>query len=161
MRKLPWKKPQWGRPTWAGIKASLTTRAFRVGGYSVAAAAIVVLIAVVANLLVTALPATLTQVDTTAGSMYTLSQETEDILSGLEEDITLYWVVQSGQEDETLGTLLDRYAAGSDRVTLEKVDPDVSPELLQEYVSGTVYNNSLIVVSGDRDTYVSYDDLYE
>ena len=161
MRKLPWKKPQWGRPTWAGIKASLTTRAFRVGGYSVAAAAIVVLIAVVANLLVTALPATLTEVDTTAGSMYTLSQETEDILGGLEEDITLYWVVQSGQEDETLGTLLDRYAAGSDRVTLEKVDPDVSPELLQEYVSGTVYNNSLIVVSGDRDTYVSYDDLYE
>lgn len=161
MRKLPWKKPQWRRPTWAGIKASLTTRAFRVGGYSVAAAAIVVLIAVVANLLVTALPATLTQVDTTAGSMYTLSQETEDILGGLEEDITLYWVVQSGQEDETLGTLLDRYAAGSDRVTLEKVDPDVSPELLQEYVSGTVYNNSLIVVSGDRDTYVSYDDLYE
>ena len=37
----------------------------------------------------------------------------------------------------------------------------MSPELLQEYVSGTVYNNSLIVVSGDRDTYVSYDDLYE
>lgn len=87
--------------------------------------------------------------------MYTLSQETEDILDGLEQDVTIYWIVQSGQEDETLGTLLDRYAARSNYVTLETIDPDVSPNFLQEYVSGTVYNNSLIVESGDRNTYVS------
>jgi len=46
-------------------------------------------------------------------------------------------------------------------VTLETIDPDVSPNFLQEYVSGTVYNNSLIVESGDRNTYVSYEDIYE
>lgn len=137
------------------------TRAFRVGGYSVAAAAIVVFLAVVANILVNALPASVTQLDTTAGTLYTLSQETEDILDGLEQDVTIYWIVQSGQEDETLGTLLDRYAARSDYVTLETIDPDVSPNFLQEYVSGTVYNNSLIVESGDRNTYVSYEDIYE
>ena len=131
------------------------TRAFRVGGYSVAAAAIVVFLAVVANILVNALPASVTQLDTTAGTLYTLSQETEDILDGLEQDVTIYWIVQSGQEDETLGTLLDRYAARSNYVTLETIDPDVSPNFLQEYVSGTVYNNSLIVESGDRNTYVS------
>ena len=137
------------------------TRAFRVGGYSVAAAAIVVFLAVVANILVNALPASVTQLDTTAGTLYTLSQETEDILDGLEQDVTIYWIVQSGQEDETLGTLLDRYAARSNYVTLETIDPDVSPNFLQEYVSGTVYNNSLIVESGDRNTYVSYEDIYE
>ncbi len=131
------------------------------GGYSVAAAAIVVFLAVVANILVNALPASVTQLDTTAGTLYTLSQETEDILDGLEQDVTIYWIVQSGQEDETLGTLLDRYAARGDYVTLETIDPDVSPNFLQEYVSGTVYNNSLIVESGDRNTYVSYEDIYE
>lgn len=161
MKRPHWNKPAWKKPTWAGLKASLTTRAFRVGGYSVAAAAIVVFLAVVANILVNALPASVTQLDTTAGTLYTLSQETEDILDGLEQDVTIYWIVQSGQEDETLGTLLGRYAARSDYVTLETIDPDVSPNFLQEYVSGTVYNNSLIVESGDRNTYVSYEDIYE
>ena len=131
------------------------------GGLQRSSRAIVVFLAVVANILVNALPASVTQLDTTAGTLYTLSQETEDILDGLEQDVTIYWIVQSGQEDETLGTLLDRYAARSDYVTLETIDPDVSPNFLQEYVSGTVYNNSLIVESGDRNTYVSYEDIYE
>ena len=41
-----------------------------------------VFLAVVANILVNALPASVTQLDTTAGTLYTLSQETEDILDG-------------------------------------------------------------------------------
>ena len=150
--KLPtWrgKLPQWnGKKTSKDAwKASLRTRSFRVGGYSVAAAAIVVVIAVVANLLVNALPAGATQFDISAGSMFTMSQETEQLLDGLDQDITVYWLVQSGQEDETLGTLLDRYTSRSDRVTLEKRDPDVDPNFVQEYVTGTVSNNSLIVES--------------
>ena len=163
--KLPtWrgKLPQWnGKKTSKDAwKASLRTRSFRVGGYSVAAAAIVVVIAVVANLLVNALPAGATQFDISAGSMFTMSQETEQLLDGLDQDITVYWLVQSGQEDETLGTLLDRYTSRSDRVTLEKRDPDVDPNFVQEYVTGTVYNNSLIVESEARYTYVSYEDIY-
>lgn len=163
--KLPtWrgKLPQWNgkKPSKDAWKASLRTRSFRVGGYSVAAAAIVVVIAVVANLLVNALPAGATQFDISAGSMFTMSQETEQLLDGLEQDITVYWLVQSGQEDETLGTLLDRYTSRSDRVTLEKRDPDVDPNFVQEYVTGTVYNNSLIVESEARYTYVSYEDIY-
>lgn len=53
-RLARWKK---GLPEKGAWKASLTTRTFRVGGYSVAAAAIVVVIAVVVNLLIRALPA--------------------------------------------------------------------------------------------------------
>ena len=157
-RLARWKK---GLPEKGAWKASLTTRTFRVGGYSVAAAAIVVVIAVVVNLLIRALPASVTQLDTSTGSMYTLSQETEQILDGLEQDVTIYWIVQSGQEDETLETLLGRYTGRSDHVILEKRDPDVDPSFVEKYVTGTVYNNSLIVTSDTRDTYVSYEDLYE
>ena len=46
------------------------------------------------------------------------------------------------------------------RQTLEKRDPDVDPNFVQEYVTGTVYNNSLIVESEARYTYVSYEDIY-
>ena len=109
MKRPHWNKPAWKKPTWAGLKASLTTRAFRVVGYSVAAAAIVVFLAVVANILVNALPASVTQLDTTAGTLYTLSQETEDTLDGLEQAVPTYWIVQSAQGEETLAPLLARY----------------------------------------------------
>ncbi|HIY07151.1 MAG TPA: GldG family protein [Candidatus Evtepia faecigallinarum] len=164
MRKPNWKdalaRGRQQLPRKGDWRKAISTRSFRVGGYSMAAAAIVVVIAVVANLLVNALPASATQFDTSQGAMYTLSQETTDLLAGLEEDVTVYWIVQSGQEDETLSTLLDRYTGRSDHLILEKKDPDVAPGFLSEYVTGTVYNNSLIVTSDTRDTYVSYEDIY-
>lgn len=141
--------------------ARLKTRSFRVGGYSVAATAIVIAIAVFANVFVNALPAKWTQFDTTSSQLYSLSEQTETILGKLDTDISIYWIVQSGKEDETLGTLLDRYAAMSDHITVEKRDPDVYPTFIQQYVSGGIYNNSLIVESADRYTYVSYEDIYE
>lgn len=160
MKKPSWNKPKRPKLTKEAIRASLGTKAFRVGGYSVAAVALVVAVAVVVNVLVNALPASVTQWDMTSSDLYTLSQETKETLDGLEEDVTVYWVVQNGKEDDTLSTLLDRYAAASDKVTVTEKDPDVSPGFVEEYVTGNIYNNSLIVVSGTRSTYVSYEDIY-
>lgn len=156
--KFPWhgKRPRKGE-----LKAFLGTKSFRVGGYSVAATALVVVIGGMVNLFVNALPASVTQLDTSKGAMFTISQETKEVLAGLEEDVTVYWLVQNDQEDDTLGTLLDRYEALGDRITVEKRDPDVSPNFVEKYVTGTVYNNSLIVESDTRYTYVSYESIYE
>ena len=65
------------------LRASFQTRSFRIGGYSVAATAIVVAIAVAVNLLVGALPASMTQFDTTTNQLFTLSQQTKNMVSGL------------------------------------------------------------------------------
>lgn len=153
MRLPKIKKPQ----DW---KASLKTRSFRAGGYSVAAAALVLAIAIAANLFVGALPASLTQMDLTSGKLFSLSEETETLLEGLEEDITLYWVVQSGYEDPDLETLMGRYTSLAPSITLEKIDPDVYPAFAQQYTDGDVYNNSLAVVCGDRSRWVSNDEIY-
>lgn len=48
------------------IRAGLRTRNFRVGGYSVFASLMVAALAVMVNVLVNALPAGVTQLDTTA-----------------------------------------------------------------------------------------------
>lgn len=154
----PFKKKPSVKP--ASLLASLKTRSFRVGGYSVAVILIVVAIAVAVNALVSALPANWTQLDTTASQLFTISEETETILDNLEQDVTIYWVVQSGQEDDTLSTLLDRYAGMSSKVKVVKKDPDVYPTFVEQYVSGSIYNNSLIVESETRHTYVSYEDIY-
>ena len=165
--KLPWKKenaahkaPGGGKRRSFDLKAALTTRAVRVGGYSVAAAAIVIAIIVAANALVRALPAQWTQFDTTSSQLFSISDQTESVVGSLETPVTIHWIVQSGQEDATLETLLERYQALSENLTVEKVDPVVSPTFLEQYDVGSVYNNSLIVESEARYRYVDYYDIY-
>ena len=166
--KLPWKKenaahkaPGGGKRRSFDLKAALTTRAVRVGGYSVAAAAIVIAIIVAVNALVRALPAQWTQFDSTSSQLFSISDQTESIVGSLETPVTIHWIVQSGQEDATLETLLERYQALSENLTVEKVDPVVSPTFLEQYDVGSVYNNSLIVESEARYRYVDYYDIYE
>ena len=65
------------------------------------------------------------------------------------------------KEKRTLETLLERYQALSENLTVEKVDPVVSPTFLEQYDVGSVYNNSLIVESEARYRYVDYYDIYE
>lgn len=166
--KLPWKKENAAHKASGGgkrrsfdLKAALTTRAVRVGGYSVAAAAIVIAIIVAVNALVRALPAHWTQFDTTSSQLFSISDQTESVVGSLETPVTIHWIVQSGQEDATLETLLERYQALSENLTVEKVDPVVSPTFLEQYDVGSVYNNSLIVESEARYRYVDYYDIYE
>ena len=148
------KKPKWN------IAASFKTRAFRVGGYSVAMTGIVLAIAVIVNVIVGALPAAWTQFDTTSNQMVTLSEQTESIVGGLDQEITVYWVVQSGNEDSNVQTLLERCSALSSNLKIVKKDPDVYPTFLEGYEVESVYNNSLIVESGTRYRYVDYYEIY-
>lgn len=143
------------------LKATFRSRTFRVGGYSVAATGIVLAIAVAANAVVGALPSTVTQIDTTANELFTISEQTKEILSKIEEDITLYWIVQSGEEDSTLETLLDHYQSMSSHISIKKTDPDLYPNLTSEYGISSITNNSLIVEQGSRSRYVDYNDIYE
>ena len=57
---------------------------------------LLIAIAVVINVLVSALPLEVTQIDTTSAGLFSLSEETEIVVQALEDDITVYWVVQSG-----------------------------------------------------------------
>ena len=142
------------------LKAWLKSRSFRAGGYSTAAIVIVIAIAVAVNLFAGALPSAYTHLDTTAGGLFTLSAQTQQLVSALDTDVTVYWIVQSGAEDDTLKELLDRYDGLSPHLTIEKKDPVVYPNFASQYTSSTLYNNSLIVVSGDRSQYISYTDIY-
>lgn len=140
--------------------ASFKTRSLRVGGYSVVATAIVLAIIIAANLLIGALPATHTQLDITANQFYSISDQTTKLLKNLSQDVTIYWICQSGVEDATLETLLDRYTSATARLKLEKVDPDLNPTFVQKYSDISISNNSLIVIGSDRYRYVDNADIY-
>ena len=81
-------------------------------------------------------------------------------MNNLTDDVTIYWIVQSGEEDDVIENLLDKYDSLSDRITVEKRNPDVYPTFAEQYTDETAANNSLVVECGDKSRYIAYDDIY-
>ena len=81
---------------------SSKSRAFRIGGFSVLLSAAVIGIAIVINLLLSSLPAAYTRYDVSANGLFSISEETMDIVRNIGEDITLYLIAENGTEDSTI-----------------------------------------------------------
>lgn len=142
-------------------KQALTTRTAKVGGYSVLLALIVLAILVAVNVLFSVLPSKYTQFDISAAQLYSLTSDTKVVATNLDKDVTIYWIAQAGKESTVLDKLLDRYQDLSDHITVVKKDPDTYPTFAQQYTDETVVNNSLVVECGDKNRYISYDDIYK
>ena len=138
---------------------SFKTRSFRVGGYSIATTAIVVAIAIVANILVSSLPTSWTQFDTTSNKLYSITDQTKSLVNKLDKDVTIYWIVRDGYEDTYLENLLPQYEDLSSKLDVVQKDPDISPTFATQYTD-SVAENSLVVTCGDRYRYLDYRDLY-
>lgn len=132
----------------------------KLGVYSVAITAILLGVIVFANLLVNALPDDVKKLDTTSVGIYTLSETTEKYLGTLDEQVTLNFICQGGNEDELIRNFIDRYAGASSNVTVKVVDPIVSPDFLAEHNAKDAVNHSVVVTSERRSKLVSYDDLF-
>ena len=117
-------------------------------------------IVIALNFLAQALPRSLTRRDVTESKLYSLSQQSRELLQGLSQDVTVYWIVQSGQEDAGLQQLLASYQAESTHFVLTPRDPALYPTFLDDYGVTQVYNNSLLVTQGTRYRYISYYDIY-
>ena len=134
--------------------------AFLGGSYSLAITAVVLAILIAVNVLVSALPTTLTKYDISSSKLYSITSNTKVVVNALTEDVTIYWIVQSGQEDSVIENLLGKYESLSDHITVVKKNPDVYPTFAEQYTDETVQNNSLVVECGERSRYIGYDDIY-
>lgn len=134
--------------------------AMRGGSYSIIMTAIVLAILIMVNILVSSLPTPLTKYDISSSKLYSITSNTKVVVNSLDKDVTIYWIVQSGKEDYVIENLLGKYDSLSDHIKVEKKNPDVYPTFAKQYTNETVENNSLIVVSGDKSRYISYDDIY-
>ena len=142
-------------------KMPLNKKYLRNGSYSTLLIVIFVAIVVVINMIVGKLPSKYTQIDISDQQLYSIGDETKKVLNNLDKDVTIYQIAQSGSEDETISNLLQKYADESKHVKVELKDPVVSPKFVSEYTSDQVSSNSLIVVCGDRNKVVNYNDMYE
>ncbi|MDO5151867.1 MAG: GldG family protein [Eubacteriales bacterium] len=134
--------------------------AFKGGSYSLVITVVVLALLIVANIFVCAMPTTLTKYDISSTKLYSITSNTKVVVNALRQDVTIYWVVQSGEEDDVIENLLGKYESLSDHIEVVKKNPDVFPTFTEQYTDETVPNNSLIVESGERSRYISYNDIY-
>lgn len=134
--------------------------AFHGGSYSLLITAVVLAILIVINIFVSYLPAGMTRYDISATQLYSISNNTKAIVNSLDQEVTIHWIVQSGEEDDIIETLLSKYDSLSDNIKVEKINPDVYPTWAAQYTMESVANNSLVVTSGEKFRYVAFSDIY-
>ena len=143
------------------IIGNISGKHIKNGSYSMAMIVIFVAVIIVINLIVGELPSKYTQFDVSSSKLYTIGDETKEMLRNLDKDVTIYQIAQSGSEDENISKLLQRYEDESKHITVEVKDPVVNPKFVSGYTSDDLSANSLIVVCGDRNKVVDYNNIYE
>ena len=141
---------------WAFSKKMIGTGAFSAGMIVVMCA-----ICVVVNLVVTALPAKYTSIDCSATKLYSLTNDTKDRVSKLDEDITIYVLNSKKSKDAKIDETINRYKDLSSYIKVKYVDPATSPKFYQDYTDTTPTTNSLIIESKNRSKVIDYNDIYE
>ena len=130
------------------------------GSYSLVITAVVLAILVLVNVFVSVLPKSLTKLDISSSRLYSITSNTKTVVNNLKDDVTIYWVVQSGEEDDIIENLLGKYESLSDHIEVVKKNPDIYPTFTEKYSSEPVQNNSIIVECGDKNRFIGPQDIY-
>ena len=134
------------------------TAGTRSGAYSVGLTAVVIAIVIVFNLVIGQIPEAYRNIDVSSTKIYEISDTTRDFLDSLEEEVDMTVLAVQDETDDRITTFLSRYAALSDRINVEWIDPVLHPSALTEYDT----SENTIVVSCEntgKTTTVSFDDI--
>ena len=140
---------------------SVSVHNISMGAYSSITVVIGIALAVVVNLIAAKLPTKYTSFDVTSNKLYTITDQTKEMLAGLQEDINLYVISAESSVDTNLQQTLNCYESESEHVKVSYVDPLVNPKFASQYTTGNLTQNSIIVESDKRYKVISYNDLYE
>lgn len=142
------------------IKASFQSRKFKQGAYATTLSAIVIVIIFVINLFAAKADVNF---DMTPSGKYSLTEETINLLNGLNDDITIYYMVQSGQEIDEFSKIIDNFGKVNSHVSVVYKDPIQYPKFASQYVDDTIAEQSFIVVdeTSNRAKYLAYADVID
>ncbi|CDA88114.1 uncharacterized protein BN547_00186 [Clostridium sp. CAG:230] len=142
------------------IKRSFTNKQFRSGAYSSVLTVLVIAIVVVVNLVFGKLDLS---TDLSSGSYFTLSKTTKKILKQVDSDITIYYMVQDGSEQDYISNALKQYNKVSKHVKVKRIDPVVNPGFAKKQgIDDEISSNDVIVVNNKTKSakYISNEDMY-
>lgn len=111
------------------------------------------------NILIQMLPARFTIFDLTAPKISEVSEITQSYLSQMDEDVVLYRICVTGNEDKAVVQLMEHYDELSDHVSVVAVDPAVYPRFTSTYTDKELSDNSIIISSAKRSKALDFNDL--
>ena len=140
------------------IKASFSGRKFRSGAYVTLISAIVVIIVLVINLIISKIDL---QVDLSNHNLYTLTDDTTQMVRNLKDDITIYYMTETGSESPVIQKIAEKYDSLSKHITVVSKDPVLYPKFAAQYVEDTITSDSFIVVNNStgRAKYIDYSEM--
>ena len=139
---------------------SLKTKRVRYGGYAALVTALTIAGLILVNMAAAQLP---WDIDMTEHKVFSLSDATKQLVSGLDKPVNIYALYKTGSEDSDVMKILDKYKHLNDLVTVDLVDPDLQPGFVAEYTEEgqTVSEGSVIIESGTYSRVLKAVDLYE
>ena len=139
-------------------KSKLTTKYLKTGGYSVLVSCVAIAIVIVINLLFSMLPASQTKIDMSKNDFLEISDETAELVKGIKDEITVYYIAQHGSEDEYIVNFLDKYKELNGKITVKQIDPVVNNTFFNKYAE--VSEGGLVVESAKRSKIITALDIY-
>ena len=140
---------------------TISKKQIKNGSYTMVMSVIFIAVVIVINMIVSTIPSKYSEIDISSQKLYSIGDETKKMLKDLEKDVTIYQIAQSGSEDENISNLLKKYEDESKHIKVEQKDPVVNPKFVSQYTSDDLSANSLIVVCGDRNKVIDYNNIYE
>lgn len=139
------------------FRQSFSSRKFKMGGFQTLTMVIVVIVVIVLNLMVGKLNIT---VDLSSDKIFSLTDETKNMLSGLGDDISIYYMVQSGKEAAAVEKVLDEYDRFA-RIHIEKKDPVIYPNFAKDFTDDEIKDNDVLIVNKARNAsrHVAYSEM--
>ena len=119
------------------------TKAVKKGSFSAVLIAVAVAVAVLVNLLAARLPDSLNSVDLTANDLYSIGEETEKLLDGLQDEVDITVLATEDNAEPTLVRLLSNYEDASKKIHVKYEDPTTNMDLSEQY--GDMTPGSVIV----------------
>jgi ABC-2 type transport system permease protein len=135
------------------------------GGYSVLTIIVVLALVILINVGITALDNKFNlKLDLTDSRLYTITDQTVKVVEGLKDDVYIYTLYVTGNENSVVQEIANRYKAMSSHVHAENVDPNKNPTFLKDFqTSSTTLSAGSIIVSNaakTRFTVIKPNDLY-
>lgn len=142
------------------LKEMLSNKRVRYGAYSSVMTIAVIAIIVVLNLVISQFDF---KIDLTTEKMFSLSDQTKQIVSSLNKDVDIYTTYATGNENIQFVEMLDKYKGLSNKIKITNKDPNLNPTFMQKYMEDerSISAGSIIVESGNRFKVLSSYDLVD
>ena len=103
------------------------------GSYSVGMTVLVVAVINELNMVIGQIPEAYRNIDVSSTKIYDISDTSKDLLKGLDDKIDMKVLAVKDETDDRITTFISKYAALSDKIKVEWIDPVLNPSALTDF----------------------------